>query len=141
MNDERRSKNIDTTKTIRSKAKQQRRQVLPRHRSTRIMIVAFGVFVLLLLLAVFMGVQAEPKADPSDTTYVPRPEWYFLFLFEMLKFFPGSIEWVGTAIVPGLAVLALLLLPFIDRNPSRHWRRRKLALGDHERHRGRHRRR
>ena len=93
------------------------------------MIAAFGVFVLLLLLAVFLGVKPEPPADPNDAAYVPRPEWYFLFLFQMLKYFPGQIEWVGTAVVPGLAVLALLLLPFYDRSPFRHWRRRKLALG------------
>lgn len=93
------------------------------------MIAAFGVFVLLLLLAVFLGVKPEPPADPNDAAYVPRPEWYFLFLFQLLKYFPGQIEWVGTAVVPGLAVLALLLLPFYDRSPFRHWRRRKLALG------------
>lgn len=93
------------------------------------MIAAFGVFVLLLLLAVFLGVKPEPPADPNDAAYVPRPEWYFLFLFQMLKYFPGQIEWIGTAVVPGLAVLALLLLPFYDRSPFRHWRRRKLALG------------
>jgi len=93
------------------------------------MIAAFGVFVLLLLLAVFLGVKPEPPADPNDAAYVPRPEWYFLFLFQLLKYFPGQIEWIGTAVVPGLAVLALLLLPFYDRSPFRHWRRRKLALG------------
>jgi mono/diheme cytochrome c family protein len=89
------------------------------------MIAAFGVFVLLLLLAVFLGVKPEPPADPNDAAYVPRPEWYFLFLFQLLKYFPGQIEWIGTAVVPGLAVLALLLLPFYDR----HWRKRRLALG------------
>ena len=93
------------------------------------MIAAFGVFVLLLLLAVFLGVKPEPPADPNDAAYVPRPEWYFLFLFQLLKYFPGQIEWIGTAVVPGLAVLALLLLPLYDRSPFRHWRRRKLALG------------
>lgn len=93
------------------------------------MIAAFGVFVLLLLLAVFLGVKPEPPADPNDAAYVPRPEWYFLFLFQLLKYFPGQIEWIGTAVVPGLAVLALLLLPFYDRSPFRHWRKRRLALG------------
>jgi mono/diheme cytochrome c family protein len=93
------------------------------------MIVAFGIFVILVFLATFVGVKPEPPADPNDSSYVPRPEWYFLFLFQMLKYFPGSIEWVGTAIVPAVAVLALLLLPFYDRSPVRHWRRRKLAMG------------
>ena len=91
-------------------------------------IVSFGLFVLLIGLAIFVGVAGEPKADPSDTTYIPRPEWYFLFLFQMLKYFPGQLEWVGTAIIPTIAVLALILLPFFDRNPNRFWRKRKLAI-------------
>ncbi len=94
----------------------------------RDLIVAFSIFILLVMLAIFIGVKAEPPADPSDSAYIPRPEWYFLFLFQMLKYFPGQIEWVGTAIVPGLAVAALLLLPFYDRNPKRHWSSRKLAV-------------
>ena len=92
------------------------------------LIVSFGLFLLMVGLAIFIGVPNEPKADPSDTSYIPRPEWYFLFLFEMLKFFPGQLEWVGTAIVPTVAVLLLLLLPIIDRNPSRYWRNRKFAI-------------
>ncbi len=92
------------------------------------LLVAFGVFILLLMLAVFVGVTNEPPADPADSNYIPRPEWYFLFLFQMLKYFPGEIEWIGTAIIPGLAVLALFLLPFFDRNPKRHWSNRKLGV-------------
>jgi menaquinol-cytochrome c reductase cytochrome b/c subunit len=93
------------------------------------MLVAFGVFLLLISLATFLGVKAEPPADPSDASYIPRPEWYFLFLFQMLKYFPGQLEWIGTTIVPAAAVLLLLLLPFIDRSPYRHWRKRKIAIG------------
>ena len=93
------------------------------------LIVSFAIFLLLVGLALFVGVASEPRADPSDASYVPRPEWYFLFLFEMLKFFPGNLEWLGTTIIPAAAVLALLLLPFFDRNPARHWKKRKFALG------------
>jgi mono/diheme cytochrome c family protein len=93
------------------------------------MLVAFGVFLLLISLATFLGVKAEPPADPSDASYIPRPEWYFLFLFQMLKYFPGQLEWIGTTIVPAAAILLLLLLPFIDRSPYRHWRKRKIAIG------------
>jgi mono/diheme cytochrome c family protein len=92
------------------------------------LLVSFGIFLLLLGLATFIGVAPEPPADPSDATYIPRPEWYFLFLFEMLKFFPGAIEWIGTVVIPSIAVLALFLLPFYDRNPSRHWSKRRLAI-------------
>lgn len=90
-------------------------------------IVAFALFILLVGLAVFVGVPEEPPADPSDSNYVPRPEWYFLFLFEMLKFFPGRIEFLGTAVIPVLAVLLLLLMPFIDRSIKRHPRSRPVA--------------
>ncbi len=90
-------------------------------------IVAFAIFILLVALAMFVGVPGEPPADPSDSSYVPRPEWYFLFLFEMLKFFPGQIEFIGTAVIPGLAVVLLLLLPLFDRTAKRHPRSRPVA--------------
>ncbi len=41
-------------------------------------------------------------ADPTDTTYVPRPEWYFLFLFQLLRMFRGSLEPLGTVVLPTL---------------------------------------
>ena len=58
-------------------------------------------------------------ADPTDATYVPRPEWYFLSLFQLLKYFPGPLEPVATQGVPGLVVAFLFLLPFLgqDRQP------------------------
>jgi menaquinol-cytochrome c reductase cytochrome b/c subunit len=92
------------------------------------LLIAFAIFLLLIGLATFVGVKTEPKADPNDSSYVPRPEWYFLFLFQMLKYFPGEIEWIGTAIIPGIAVVLLILLPFIDRNPNRHWSKRKFGI-------------
>jgi len=92
------------------------------------LIISFALFLLLVGLAIFIGVAAEPKADPNDTAYIPRPEWYFLFLFEMLKYFPGKIEWVGTFLIPTIAVLALFLLPFFDKNPNRHFSKRKFAI-------------
>ena len=92
------------------------------------LLVAFSLFLLLILLATFVGVKPEPPADPSDSSYIPRPEWYFLFLFQLLEFVPGKLEWVGTFVLPTLGVLALFLLPFYDRNPFRHWKKRKLAV-------------
>ncbi|MCD6401908.1 MAG: c-type cytochrome [Anaerolineales bacterium] len=88
------------------------------------MIVSFGLFLLLILLATFLGVAREPRVDPDDTSYIPRPEWYFLFLFQFLKYIPGKIEWIGTTIIPIIAILILFLLPFIEKNPYRHWRKR-----------------
>jgi len=91
-------------------------------------LVSFAIFVILILLATFIGVPGEPKADPNDTSYIPRPEWYFMFLFQMLKYFPGNLEWLGTTIIPGIVILVLLLLPFLDKNPMRYYARRKFAL-------------
>jgi mono/diheme cytochrome c family protein len=92
------------------------------------LLMSFGLFILLVGLATFLGVTPEPKADPSDTSYIPRPEWYFLFLFEFLKFIPGKIEWVGTFLIPVLAVLFLFALPFLDRNPLRYWKNRLTGI-------------
>jgi len=92
------------------------------------LLVSFALFLLLIGLATFVGVAIEPKADPSDATYVPRPEWYFLFLFELLKFIPGQVEWLGTFIIPVVGVLALFLLPLLDKNPLRHWKNRLVGI-------------
>ncbi len=92
-------------------------------------VITLGLFIILVILATWIGVSQEPKADPSDSAYIPRPEWYFLFLFQMLKYFPGKVEWLGTTIIPIIAVLALILLPFFDRNSRRYWKARPWAIG------------
>ena len=92
------------------------------------LVITTALFIILVILATWIGVSQEPKADPSDSAYVPRPEWYFLFLFQLLKYFPGSLEWLGTTIIPIIAVLALFLLPFFDRNSKRHWKSRPVAV-------------
>jgi ubiquinol-cytochrome c reductase cytochrome b subunit len=79
-----------------------------------------AVFALLLTLAMAIPAPLDPMADPSDATYVPRPEWYFLPLFQLLKYFPGPLEPLATIVIPGLVVGWLLLLPFLDRSRQRH---------------------
>ena len=86
-----------------------------------------AVFALLLTFALMFRVPLDPIADPSDATYVPRPEWYFLSLFQLLKYFPGPFEPIATIVIPGLIVTALLLLPFIDRGPDRHLLKRRVV--------------
>jgi ubiquinol-cytochrome c reductase cytochrome b subunit len=78
-------------------------------------VAIFAAFAVLFTLAMIARVPLEQLADPTDTTYIPRPEWYFLFLFQMLKLFHGPLEVFGSVVLPGLAVLALVLVPFIDR--------------------------
>ncbi len=70
----------------------------------------------------------EGPADPTDATYVPRPEWYFLGLFQLLKYFPGKWEVVGAMVIPGVVAGFLALLPWIDRGPERDPRKRRLVL-------------
>jgi mono/diheme cytochrome c family protein len=96
-------------------------------------IMAFGILILLILLATFIGIPTEPKADPSDTAYVPRPEWYFLFLFKFLALYGqipllGKIEWPATVLLPGIVILIVTILPFLDRNPHRYYSKRLLLL-------------
>jgi ubiquinol-cytochrome c reductase cytochrome b subunit len=86
------------------------------------------IFTALAGLAVLFPAPLEPQADPTDSTYNPRPEWYFYFVFQMLRIFEGKFELVGTVILPGLAVTVLLLVPFLDRNPERNPAKRKLMM-------------
>lgn len=87
------------------------------------------VFLLLVVLAYFVGAPLEPRADPADTSYTPRPEWYFMFLFQLLKYFPGNLEVVGVVVIPTLAVILLFLLPFLDRSARRHFLGRPIVIG------------
>jgi mono/diheme cytochrome c family protein len=97
------------------------------------LLVSFGIFIVLIMLATFIGVPGEPKADPSDTSFVPKPEWYFLFLFKFLAVYGqipvlGKIEWIATALIPAAVILLLVVLPLMDKNPYRHYSRRTMAL-------------
>ena len=92
-------------------------------------VAVFVAFAILYTLAIAAKVPLERIADPTDTSYIPRPEWYFLFLFQMLKVFEGPLEVVGTVILPTLAILALLLTPFIDRGKVVTVTKRLTAVG------------
>ncbi len=85
-------------------------------------------FIILFVMAVVAKVPLERLADPTDTAYIPRPEWYFLFLFQTLKFFKGPLETVGSVVLPGVAVLTLFLIPFIDRGPMIRLGKRTFAI-------------
>jgi ubiquinol-cytochrome c reductase cytochrome b subunit len=92
-------------------------------------IVSLVVFLILAVLAVGVGAPLDARADPANTSYVPRPEWYFLFLFQLLKYFPGPLEWVGVVGIPLVVIVLLFLVPFIDRGPRRRPERRPVVLG------------
>jgi ubiquinol-cytochrome c reductase cytochrome b subunit len=103
------------------------RPFYPSHALRDTLAVA-AVFACLITLAATVRVPLDGMADPSDATYVPRPEWYFLSLFQMLKYFPGRLEPVATLVIPGVVVTFVALLPFLDRRPERHPARRPLVM-------------
>lgn len=84
-----------------------------------------------LILTVAHPSPLEKIADPSDTAYIPMPDWYFLFLYQLLKYSYASSDYtvIGALVIPGLAFGALLLAPFIDRGPHRRPSKRPLATG------------
>jgi ubiquinol-cytochrome c reductase cytochrome b subunit len=92
-------------------------------------VAIFVAFTILFLLSVVADAPLGKLADPTDKTYIPRPEWYFLFLFETLKFFEGRMEVIGSVVLPTLAIVALFLVPFIDRGRMIKVRQRVVAGG------------
>jgi ubiquinol-cytochrome c reductase cytochrome b subunit len=92
-------------------------------------VVSFGVLLLLLVLAIFLGAPLEEPADPNSVGFVPRPEWYFLALFQLLWYFTGPLEPLIITVFFTVAALLFVFVPFLDRNPERHPRRRPIALG------------
>jgi mono/diheme cytochrome c family protein len=91
-------------------------------------VVSLIVFVALLGLAFFLGAPLEERANPADTSYTPRPEWYFLFLFQLLKYFPGRLEVIGAIVLPTIVLLLLAALPLLDRSARRHFSARPLVI-------------
>ena len=88
------------------------------------------VMVLIIFLALLFGAELGPKADPTTTTYVPRPDWYFYFLFEVLRVMRNVPQFtpMATIGVPTICMILLFLLPFYDRGPDRRIERRPVAL-------------
>ena len=83
----------------------------------------------IILMAILFGAELGPKADPTTTTYTPRPEWYFFFLFELLRVIkPPELVFLATIGIPTICLVLLLLLPFFDRGPERNPLRRPIAV-------------
>jgi quinol-cytochrome oxidoreductase complex cytochrome b subunit/mono/diheme cytochrome c family protein len=92
-----------------------------------------AVFALAFLVGLGLWVHLNPapleaQADPSQS-YEARPEWYFMFFFQLLRYFEGEREVLGTFVLPTLFFAILFFWPLLDRNPSRDPRRRPLAMG------------
>jgi menaquinol-cytochrome c reductase cytochrome b/c subunit len=91
-------------------------------------IMATITVISIIVMAIVLGAELGPKADPTTTTYTPRPEWYFYFLFELLRIIkPASLVPLATIGIPTICMILLFLLPFYDRNPERRPERRPIA--------------
>jgi menaquinol-cytochrome c reductase cytochrome b/c subunit len=91
-------------------------------------IMAVFTLAVIILMAILFGAELGPKADPTTTTYTPRPEWYFFFLFELLRVVkPPELVFLATVGIPTVCLVLLLLLPFFDRGPERNPLRRPIA--------------
>jgi menaquinol-cytochrome c reductase cytochrome b/c subunit len=92
-------------------------------------IMACVVMAVIITMSLVLGAELGSKANPTTTTYVPRPEWYFFFLFEVLRVIkPPSLVPLATIGVPTLGLIILFLLPFFDRGPERRPERRPIAV-------------
>src|SRR6478672_3895566 len=90
--------------------------------------MACVVLAVIISMSLVLGAELGSKANPTTTTYVPRPEWYFFFLFEVLRVVkPPSLVPLATIGVPTLGMILLFLLPFYDRGPERRPERRPIA--------------
>jgi len=88
-------------------------------------VVGIALIAFLAALTVWSPAPLGPKADPS-ASFVPRPEWYFLWTFQLLKVMPA---FAGAVVVPGVLMTLLALVPFVDRSPYRSIRRRLVYVG------------
>jgi mono/diheme cytochrome c family protein len=87
------------------------------------------VIGVIITMSILFGAELGPKADPTTTTYTPRPEWYFFFLFELLRVVkPPALVFIATMGIPTVCLVLLLMLPFFDRNPQRNPLRRPIAV-------------
>ncbi len=85
-------------------------------------------FAAILFVAAKFGPPLEAPADPTNTNYVPRPDWYFYGLYQLLRIFQGPLEVIGTVVLPTAFFLSLFALPFLDKNPERALRQRPYAV-------------
>lgn len=97
-------------------------------------VVIDGVFALLIILvlaglATFLPFALGPEANPADTRYIPRPEWYYIPIFQWLKYWPGALSFIGIVVIPGIVAFLFASVPFLDRRMERRPWKRPLAVG------------
>jgi ubiquinol-cytochrome c reductase cytochrome b subunit len=98
------------------------RQIMMDLSLTALLIIGLGC------LAFFLPVQLGPPANPADAQYIPRPEWYYLPIFQWLKYWHGAASVIGVLVIPTLLALAVVALPFLDRSVERRPWKRPIAM-------------
>lgn len=111
-------------RAVENSAQLKRRPYFPAQ-FARDVLVSILVTGILVALAVYRPAILGPKADPG-AEFVPRPEWYFLWIFELLKVIPAF--W-GAVVLPGVIVTGLALLPWLDKGPDRRFKKRLVPIG------------
>jgi ubiquinol-cytochrome c reductase cytochrome b subunit len=101
------------------------RQVLMDLSLTALLIIGLGA------LCFFMPIQLGPPANPADAQYVPRPEWYYLPIFQWLKYWHGAASVIGVLVIPTVLVMCVIALPFFDRSIERRPWKRPIAMGSY----------
>lgn len=94
----------------------------------RWLILFIACTVVLGLVSGYWPAPLESPADPTDSAYVPKPEWWVFALNQLVGIFRGPLMFIGTVAIPGGLALLLIALPFLDRSPARHPAQRKLAM-------------
>lgn len=107
---------------------QQRRETFYPRQVYMDAVVMLGLFLFVAVLALTIEFPLADRADLSDHTFTPVPEWYFLFFYQFLKYMSGSLEPLATWVLPALFIFGLLSLPFLDRNPERRPSSRPIVL-------------
>lgn len=91
-------------------------------------VAALIIVAIVVTLALMYPMKVGDPADPSDSAFKPRPEWYFMAPFYLLKVFPASLEIVPTVVGPALLFIGLMIFPFFDKDPERSPRKRPMAM-------------
>jgi ubiquinol-cytochrome c reductase cytochrome b subunit len=94
----------------------------------RWLILFLGVTLVLGFISWYWPAPLGDPADPTDSTYVPKPEWWVLFLNQLVSIFKGPLSVIGSVIIPGALAGLLIVLPFIDSSPERHPAYRKKVM-------------
>ncbi len=92
------------------------------------LMVYSGLLTVIVWLSAWKFTPVAGPADPIDPTYVARPDWPFLWLFQLLKYLNGPLEWIGFVAIPAIGIALLVLVPWLDRKPERSPLKRPVSM-------------